>query len=184
MDVDYPKPPSKPAAEDDGLFMACVNCDRKFDDFEYEKIHFLESCAHIICKDCFVHSVKDQYIRHQKADCPDCGQLINEYEIKALLGAEQLEKLQLEAMAAIANDDQSLVKCQCGNVMEVSEGSVDYNQKDDAGNKLSRKAAEHMSKYRVRCDACRNNFCTKCGTQPYHIGRTCEEHKSYSESIK
>lgn len=170
--------------EDEGLFMSWVKWAKKFDDFEYEKIHFLETCAHIICKPCFIKVVRKEYIQHQKADWPECGQQINEYEIKAILGTEVFESLQKDALMAIVNEDQSMVKCQCGNVMEVSEGKVDYNVKDDQGQKLSRKAAEHMSKYRIRCSACQNNFCTSCQTQPYHIGKTCEEHKKFSESIK
>jgi hypothetical protein len=97
---------------------------------------------------------------------------------------EQFEKLQEEAMLAIVNGDKSMVKCQCGNVMEFSEGKVDYNIKDEQGKKLSKRAAEHMSKYRIRCDACKNNFCTECHVQPYHIGKSCEEHKAFSESTK
>mmetsp|Transcript_12323 Transcript_12323/g.13880 ORF Transcript_12323/g.13880 Transcript_12323/m.13880 type:complete len:81 (+) Transcript_12323:327-569(+) len=41
-----------------------------------------------------------------------------------------------------------------------------------------------MSKYRVRCSACKNNFCTHCKIQPYHIGKTCEEHKEFSDAVK
>lgn len=170
--------------DDEGLFMVCTYCSGKFDDFEYDKIHFLESCAHIVCKECFLKLVKEDYIHKQKADCPECHQQINEYEIKAILGDDLLDKLQKDALMAVVDEDQSIVKCQCGNVMEVEEGKVDYNQKDDDGKKLNRRAAEHMSKYRVRCSACNNNFCTSCKTQPYHIGKTCEEHKAFAESVK
>lgn len=184
MDIDERPVESSHEMRDDGLFMSCVKCNSKFDDFEYDKIHFLETCCHIICKECFKVLVKKEYIAKQKADCPECGVQINEYEIKALLGAEVLEVLQKDAMMAIVNEDKSLTQCPCGNAMQVEEGKTDYNQKDDAGKKLSRKAAEHMSKFRVRCDACKNNFCTSCHVQPYHIGKTCEEHKAFAESIK
>lgn len=118
------------------------------------------------------------------AYCPDCGSQINEYEIKALLGEDLLSRLQEEALKAMVDQDQSIVQCQCGNAIEVSEGKVDYNVKDDQGNKLNRKAAEHMSKYRIRCHACKQNFCTNCQAQPYHIGKTCEEFKVFSEAVK
>ena len=74
------------------------------------------------------------------AGCPDCKTQINEYEIKALIGPDLFEKLQQESMNAFMKDDQSIVRCNCGNVMEVKEGKVDYNQKDDQGKKLSREA--------------------------------------------
>lgn len=172
MDVDSKPVSNGHAKEDDGLFMQCINCEGKFDDFEYEKIHFLETCCHIICKICFKKLVKKEYITKHKVDCPECNQQINDYEIKALLGAELLEKLQNDAMHHIVEEDKSLVSCPCGNAIEVEEGKVDYNQKDDNGKKLTRKAAEHMSKFRVRCTACKNNFCTSCNAQPYHIGQT------------
>lgn len=170
--------------EEDGLFMACTSCKTKFDDFEFDKIYFLESCSHIVCKACIVQIVKSDYIKKQKADCPDCGEQINEYEIKALLGEEMLSKLHADAINAIVKGDQSIVQCPCGNAIEASEGKVDYNVKDDDGKKLTRKAAEHMSKHRIRCHACKNNFCTSCLAQPYHIGKSCEEFKEFSESIK
>ena len=44
-----------------------------------------------------------------------------------------------------------MVNCSCGNVMEVVQGEVDNKVKDDAGQLISRDAAVHMSKYRVRC---------------------------------
>ena len=163
--------------EEDGLFMSCNYCDGKFDDLEMDKLHFLETCAHIICKEWFSKLVKKEYAQKQKAEWPECHQQINDYEIKALLGDYVFEKLQKDALMAVVDEDQSIVKCEWGNVMEVEEGKVDYNQKDDEGKKLSRRAAEHMSKYRVRCSACSNNFCTNCKEQPYHIGKTWEEHK-------
>lgn len=100
------------------------------------------------------------------------------------MGAEVLNKLQEDSIMAVVNEDQSIVKCQCGNILEVEEGKVDYNQKDDTGKTLSRKACEHMSKYRIRCPACKGNFCTKCGMNPYHVGKTCEEFKAFSEAVK
>jgi len=95
-----------------------------------------------------------------------------------------LEKLQKQAMDIIVQGDHSIVKCLCGNVMEVEEGKVDYNQKDDNGKIINRGASEHMSKYRVRCGACKNNFCTRCNEQPYHTGKTCEELKAFNEATK
>jgi hypothetical protein len=38
--------------------------------------------------------------------------------------------------------------------MEVVQGEVDYKVKDDAGKAISKEAAEHMSKYRIRCQGC------------------------------
>lgn len=41
-----------------------------------------------------------------------------------------------------------------------------------------------MSKFRVRCDSCNKNFCTSCNAEPYHTGKTCEQHKDFKEAKK
>ena len=71
--------------------------------------------------------------------------------------------------------NQNLVKCSCGNIMEVVAGVADLNQKDDSGKLITKEAAECMSKYRVRCNECAKNFCCnpQCGAEPYHTGKTC-----------
>ena len=46
--------------------------------------------------------------------------------------------------------------------MEMNPGRVDYNQKDEKGQPISRQAAEHFANYRIRCDACGKNFCINC----------------------
>ena len=68
--------------------------------------------------------------------------------------------------------------------MELVQGKVDYNQKDDQGQAISKEAAIHMSKYRIRCDACNKNFCTSCSVEPYHVGKTCEQFKEHKEARK
>lgn len=54
-------------------------------------------------------------------------------------------------------------------------GQVDYNAKDDKGNKMGRIQAEHMAKHRVRCGGCQTVFCSGCQSEPYHAGQTCDE---------
>lgn len=67
-----------------------------------------------------------------------------------------------------------MVECSCGNVMMMEPGRPDYNLKDDKGQPISKEAAEHLARYRIRCNECGKNFCTKCNAEPYHTGRTCE----------
>ncbi len=76
---------------------------------------------------------------------------------------------------SLIQQNPKMKKCPCGAFMEVQEGKVDYNQKDDAGKVLSREAAQHMAKHRARCVACKENFCSGCNTKPYHIGISCEK---------
>jgi len=68
--------------------------------------------------------------------------------------------------------------------MELMQGQPDYNLKLEDGSPISRKAAEHMSKHRVRCHECNSNFCANCSAAPYHTGKTCEEFKEFKEARK
>lgn len=77
-----------------------------------------------------------------------------------------------------------MAKCPCGYVMEAAQGQVDYNSKDDKGQVMSPGACIHMSKYRMRCRSCEQNFCHGCGVAPYHAGKNCEEYKRHLSSKK
>lgn len=56
--------------------------------------------------------------------------------------------------------------------------------KDEQGKLLTKDAAVHMSRYRVRCGECQKNFCCQCQAEPYHLGKTCEEFKENKEARK
>ena len=75
-------------------------------------------------------------------------------------------------------------QCPCGNFMELIEGDVNYEQKDEQGKVLTPEAAYHMSKYRMRCQACQENFCSECKAQPYHIGMTCQAKAAHAAARK
>lgn len=59
--------------------------------------------------------------------------------------------------------------------MEMIPGEIIKGQKDDKGQPISLEAAKHMAENRIRCNACEKNFCVKCGKEPYHIGKTCDQ---------
>lgn len=48
----------------------------------------------------------------------------------------------------------NMAKCSCGNMMEITKGTVNFSQKDDFGNRINEEAALHMSEYRIRCTEC------------------------------
>ena len=50
--------------------------------------------------------------------------------------------------------DDKMVKCKCGCMIEVVEGKVYYDIKNDSGKYINKAAAKHMSQYRVRCPDC------------------------------
>lgn len=57
------------------------------------------------------------------------------------------------------DDDENIVRCNCGNAIEVVKGAVYYDYKNDEGKLINKTAAKHMSANRVRCNECGNNFC-------------------------
>ena len=127
-------------------------------------------------------------------ECPLCDVNIPEYaslvtfphryEIKDVIGAEQLEKIQMDYILSMIAQDESLVRCSCNEVLEIVAGVVDPNQKDDFGMPISEAARENMSQFRIRCRSCARVFCTNCGADPYHLGKTCEEFKNFQEARK
>ena len=61
--------------------------------------------------------------------------------------------------------------------MEIARGNVEVGLKDEQGQPLTLEAAQHMAQYRIRCNKCGKNWCTKCRAQPYHLGKTCEQNE-------
>lgn len=41
-----------------------------------------------------------------------------------------------------------------------------------------------MSKFRIRCNNCGNNFCSKCKLEPYHLGLTCTQYEKEKNAKK
>lgn len=80
----------------------------------------------------------------------------------------------------LIKDNPNLISCPCGNMMEMVPGKVQMGQKDDKGQPISREAAEHLAQYRIRCNNCSKNFCTKCKSEPYHMGKTCDQQNASS----
>jgi hypothetical protein len=84
----------------------------------------------------------------------NCNKAIPEYEMKMYLTPEEQKELEELEQNFLISQNDSYVRCSCGNVMEVLEGKIDMNQKDDLGKPITRDAAVCMSKYRVRCNEC------------------------------
>lgn len=65
------------------------------------------------------------------AYCPklNCKKEIQEWELRELMGKdyEVIEKYILEH---IGEGMANIAKCSCGNIVEVVQGKVDYNQRD------------------------------------------------------
>ena len=147
-------------------------------------------CFHIVHMKCFKEHAYKALLTGDNMECPNCHAIVQRVEMRSVMLEEELEKIKEEQMKVFIDsvgDSIRLVKCpseECGNMMEVSKGRVDYNVKDDKGQVITPLACEHMAEYRVRCRGCEQNFCSKCNVMPYHVGFNCEQYKTFKESTK
>lgn len=105
--------------------------------------------------------------------CAECKKVIPLEEVKELVGRDKMRQIEENQMDVRVQQDPNMVKCECGALICLEASAPDYKQKDEAGNPLSKAAAEHMAQWRVRCSACSKVFCAECKRQPYHVGKTC-----------
>lgn len=115
---------------------------------------------------------KKQYMKDQNVNCPKCKNTLSNSVMREYFGSNFIDDLNEKLLEIQILQDPNMVKCTCKNYVEVVPGSVDYKQKDEEGNPISKKAAEHMAQFRVRCPNCNRIFCSKCNADPYHIGKT------------
>lgn len=167
--------------EEEQAFETCVACIKRFtplDEQNGNKIMLMETeCFHMIHKNCFKIVAFNAKSKGAIVKCPmqQCNKSVPEYEVKMHLSPEEQKEMEELEQNYLISQNSAYVRCSCGNVMEVVEGQLDLNQKDDMGKPITREAAVCMSKYRVRCNECQKNFCCnpQCQSEPYHTGKTC-----------
>ena len=95
----------------------------------------------------------------------------------------EIEQKQMDIRIDLSPNLFKCVECKSTIMFEPSS-KVDYKQKDEQGNVLTKQSAENMAKYRVRCSNCSANFCTQCKRKPYYLGHTCEEAENFAGARK
>lgn len=96
-------------------------------------------------------------------------------ETKEMMTKEELAQIEQIQMDVRIEMDPNMVKCDCNATIFFEPSKVDYTAKDETGKVLSKQAAEHIAKFRIRCTSCSKNFCTSCRRSPYHVGMTCQD---------
>jgi len=79
--------------------------------------------------------------------------VVSDQEVRQCLTDEEVKALEEGIKMGILKDPK-FIQCHCGEIVEIMAGKPEYETKDDKGNKISREAAEHMGKNRIRCHAC------------------------------
>ena len=86
--------------------------------------------------------------------CLTCGIKVAENEAKEHIGADEFNELVNQQMKLMVELDSNMITCpiqNCGAGILLEETKVNYNEKDEKGQVVSKQTAEHMAKYRVRC---------------------------------
>ncbi|OMJ78568.1 hypothetical protein SteCoe_21592 [Stentor coeruleus] len=158
--------------------LKCALCEKAHPDMS--ECAFL-NCEHMVCHGHIRDEVYENYAKTGTAKCPICGYTLSSEELGLIVNQEELEKLTPSIADAFDNEDGIIATCPCGLATWLEPGKVDLAYKDESGKIVSKKHAEHMAKYRFRCN-CGKVTCAKCKAEPYHVGKTCEEYKDFQSA--
>ena len=111
----------------------CGFCMRGIQQDEQSTVIQSTDCFHIVHLDCFKAGAKETLLKDTELYCPTCNKEIDKGELKSYLTREEIQEIDEMQMKQFMQENQNLVRCPCGNMMEVEEGQVDFNGKDDKG---------------------------------------------------
>ena len=130
-------------------------------------INYLE-CLHTICKNCFLKKAQENFSQMM---CNLCATEISNQYKKEFLGKE-FENFENQSVKNIIKEN--MIICpnkQCNEQISFEKGRTDYSVKNEKGEFLNKKAAEHYAANRCRCPYCKHDFCVGCKISPYHMGK-------------
>lgn len=116
-----------------------------------------------------------------------CGTVVADRLLKEILSAEDFTKYDQLLLEKFVEGDERLFHCPnpaCKLVMEKlsSDSTQTSSLKGPDDKPLSPEALDCYKNSRFRCPNCSTIFCASCKAQPFHLGFTCQEYKSYLES--
>lgn len=117
------------------------------------------SCSHgWYCSECMKrHSQELLNKGAANVTCPECRQVLAQRELRKLLPADIIDRLLTRSLEQAVSSISDLFSCptpNCPMRVALDEGEIS----------------------RLECPECEKESCVRCGVQPYHKGRTCEEH--------
>jgi len=121
----------------------------------------LRACDHSFCVDCLKNYVSASEATGQIVlTCPlnECKKAISQRELIAIVGLEKFEKLDRRALERIIAHDNTFHMCatpDCAYLVCWEGGSDGLPW--------------------MLCPKCGHERCLKCGKEPYHKGKTCQE---------
>lgn len=102
---------------------------------------------------------------HTTVVCPECMVELPERELRKMLPSEIIERMLARSLEQVVSSTSDLWACPTPNCQ-------------------MRVALEDNELPRLKCTLCKKESCLRCGSQPYHRGRTCEEYAEYKRSTR
>jgi len=83
--------------------------------------------------ECLQKEARIAGLNSRPCTCPACNAVIQDVEINLYMTKKDKEDIEAKQVREMMLVNKNLRKCPCGAIMEVNQGDIDLNQKDDAG---------------------------------------------------
>jgi hypothetical protein len=138
-----------------------AKCRICFDDFDSEGLVVLRECGHEFCKDCL-----HQFVLAKESEgavvilCPlnECKKAISQRELMAIVGTSKFEQLDKRALERIVAQDPTFHMCPTPDCSYIVWWTGE-TEKVPA----------------MLCPKCGHERCLRCGVEPYHYGKSCQQ---------
>eukprot|EP00347_Sterkiella_histriomuscorum_P011559 403371993 len=161
--------------------------------------------VHYVHINCLTSAVENKIACQTEAFCKKCNLLISDQETVVNELQRQKDWVEQVKMINLVNNSRQFSKkigdfvrehykeeilktfnyyvCKkCNHTTSVSSGEVDYNIKNLYGQQISPNAAIHYSLNKIQCEKCNYVSCNECKIEPYHIGYTCQDYRTYLDT--
>jgi uncharacterized protein YbaR (Trm112 family) len=111
--------------------LACKFCGNPMTDSEEMTMIQSTECFHQVHVKC----LKKEIIAQSNINvcCPRCKRQIQKFETTQYLSEQEAQEIDLKLFQQMVNENESMVVCSCGNVMDFVPGEVQKGLKDDKG---------------------------------------------------
>ena len=142
-----------------------------------------------MCLECFPNYVKEEYAHKQRIDCPKCGKIVHEDEIKCIIGSKKWKETvnqysSNEDSKDNSTEDDENFEWKWGAITPLNQQEINYKLRDEEGELVTKEAAEHLAKYKVKWSGWKKIFCGQWKVQQYHKGFLWEQYRVLLELEK
>ncbi len=81
-------------------------------------------CFHQVHIECLKEKTIELKSENKNVNCPKCGKNIQDFELKQYLEKQQLDEIDKRVLMQIVKENDAMVSCSCGNIIEMAPGEV------------------------------------------------------------